>query len=211
MDDNALFREGVVRILQGDPRVDVVGQAARGDEAIRVADEMSPDLVLMDLRMPGLNGVEAIRRIRAAHPEIAIGVLTVFDNGRLVQAALAAGASGYILKDSTPRELTEAAVSLAQRPKKPGATEEDLTQRLTPRELEVLRALASGASNAVIAARLGISQKTLRNHISSTYHKLEIFDRAQAVLIAARQGLLDLAEPNKHSPLPSQDTGSNSY
>ena len=179
-----------MRIMESDPRLAVVGQAARGDDAVRMVEEHRPDLVLMDLRMPGLNGVEAIRRIRTTHPGIAIGVLTVFDNGQLVQSALAAGANGYILKDSTPHQLTEAAVSLVQRPRGAGSGEDDPIRRLTAREVEVLRALATGASNAVIAARLGISQKTLRNHISNTYHKLEIFDRAQAVLIAARHGLV---------------------
>jgi DNA-binding NarL/FixJ family response regulator len=190
VDDNALFREGVVRIMEGDPRLQVIGQAERGDDAVRLVDEQRPDLVLMDLRMPGLNGVEAIRRIRGAYPGMAIGVLTVFDSGQLVEAALSAGADGYILKDSTPHQLTEAAVSLARTRRTVSAPEESAVRRLTPRELEVLRALATGASNAAIAGRLGISQKTLRNHISNTYHKLEIFDRAQAVLVAVQRGLL---------------------
>lgn len=192
VDDNALFREGVVRIMAADSRLEVSGQAARGEDAIEMVRLHRPDLVLMDLRMPGMSGVEAIRRIRRQHPEVAIGVLTVFDSGQMVRAALAAGANGYILKDSTPNQLAEAAISLAQAPRRiPTPAEPDPTDRLTPREREVLRELASGASNAAIAARLGISQKTLRNHISNTYHKLQIFDRAQAVIVAVRHGLLD--------------------
>lgn len=203
VDDNALFREGLVRIMEADRRLQVTGQAARGEDAVEMAREQRPDLVLMDLRMPGMNGVDAIRRIRREQPRAVIAVLTVFNSDQLVRAALAAGANGYILKDSTPQELTEAAVSLARSPanaaarlrhRGDGAPREGdaLMERLTPRELEVIRALATGASNAAIARRLGITQKTLRNHISNAYHKLEIFDRAQAVIVAVREGLIDV-------------------
>ncbi len=202
VDDNALFRDGVARILRTDGRFKVVGHAARGAEAVTVAAQLRPDLILMDLRMPGMDGAEAIRRIRADNPAVPIGVLTVFEGQENVQPALDAGATGYLAKDSTPAELCEAAAALAQRKAYvPAAREPRRVQlrkpagvlaRLTPREVEVLQALASGESNAAIARRLGISPKTLRNHISNTYHKLRIYDRAQAVIVALREGLVEM-------------------
>jgi DNA-binding NarL/FixJ family response regulator len=203
VDDNALFRDGVAEILRADGRFEVVGHASRGDEAIAEANRLHPDLVLMDLRMPGMNGVEAIRGIRAHDPALPIGVLTIFETAETVQSALDAGASGYVIKDATPSAFCETAVALAQGkrliatgarlPSEPrGAPSSALLARLTIREVEVLRALATNASNTAIAERLGISPKTLRNHISNTYHKLGIYDRAQAVIVALQEGLVEV-------------------
>jgi DNA-binding NarL/FixJ family response regulator len=203
VDDNALFREGVARILAGDGRFAVVGQASRGADAIGPAEELDPDLILMDLRMPGLSGADTIRRIRQRDGAVPIGVLTILDSDQNVQAAMAAGANGYVAKDTTPAELCQAAFDLAHgrpveiaptpraSPARGQARPTGGLSRLTARELEVLRALATGASNQAIARRLGISPKTLRNHISNTYHKLGIYDRAQAVIAAVREGLVD--------------------
>jgi len=204
VDDNALFRDGIVQILHADGRFEVVGQASDGAEGVAAAGRLQPDLILMDLRMPGMGGVEAIRAIRAHAPQVPIGVLTMFESADSVESALAAGASGYVAKDATPADFCEAASSLAQGtrhviaiPNVPatqanGRPSGGLLARLTDRELEVLRALSTGASTAEIARSLGITTKTLRNHISATYHKLGIYDRAQAVILAVREGLVDI-------------------
>ena len=204
VDDNALFRDGIVQILHADGRFQVVGQASDGTEGVAAAGRLRPDLILMDLRMPGMGGVEAIRAIRADAPQVPIGVLTMFESADSVQSALQAGASGYVAKDATPAAFCEAASQLAQgkramvlvsdgdTAKGDGARSSDLLGRLTERELEVLRALSTGANTAEIAHDLGITMKTLRNHISNTYHKLGIYDRAQAVILAVREGLIDL-------------------
>ena len=203
VDDNALFRDGIVQILHADGRFEVVGQASDGAEGVAAARRLRPDLILMDLRMPGMGGVEAIRAIRAHAPQVPIGVLTMFESADSVESALQAGASGYVAKDATPADFCEAASSLAQGvrhviaiPNAParanGRPSGGLLARLTDRELEVLRALSTGASTAEIARSLGITTKTLRNHISATYHKLGIYDRAQAVILAVREGLVDI-------------------
>jgi DNA-binding NarL/FixJ family response regulator len=203
VDDNALFREGVAHILAADGRFDVVGQASDGIQAVAAARELRPDVILVDLQMPALDGTETIRRIRAEDGTVAIGILTVFENRDRVRAALTAGANGYLAKDVTPAELCEGTFALAHGRLLPAVDAEpptdgekpavgELLTKLTARELEVLRALATGASNEAIARRMGISPKTLRNHISNTYHKLQIYDRAQAVIVAVQQGLVDV-------------------
>jgi DNA-binding NarL/FixJ family response regulator len=201
-DDNALFRDGLAQLLHGDGRFEVVGQVSTGEEAVAAVKERRPDLILMDLRMPGMSGVEAIRRIRAQDPEVPIGVLTIFETPEYVQLALDAGANGFVAKDATPADLSEAAIALAHGtqqvvvPSYPQADESappkssKVLSRLTARELDVLRALCTRANNEAIARNLGISQKTLRNHISNIYHKLNIHDRAQAVLIAVQEELV---------------------
>jgi DNA-binding NarL/FixJ family response regulator len=204
VDDNALFRDGVMQILQADGRFDVVGQASRGEEAVAEAARLHPDLVLTDLKMPGMGGIEAIRAIRAADAQVPIGVLTMFETRDYVEAALSAGANGYVAKDSTPDDFCRAASLLARGETDvvavPGPTTNvrhgdgsgRLLTRLTVREREVLRALSTGADTTEIARNLGISRKTLRNHISNTYHKLAIYDRAQAVILAVQEGLIDI-------------------
>jgi DNA-binding NarL/FixJ family response regulator len=204
VDDNVLFRDGLADILRADGRFDVVGQASRGDEAVAAATKLRPDLILMDLRMPGMSGVEAIRRIRAENPAVSVGVLTVFETAEWAQSALAAGATGYLAKDSTPADLCDAAAAIGEGKPMPAALPQpvrreigagsptDLLARLTTREVEVLRALATDATNEAIARSLGISPRTLRNHISSTYRKLRVYDRAQAVIVAIREGLVEV-------------------
>ena len=207
VDDNALFRDGIVQILHADGRFEVVGQASDGAEGVLAAGRLHPDLILMDLRMPGMGGVDAIRAIRADAPQVPIGVLTMFESADSVRSALQAGASGYVAKDATPDDFCEAASSLAQgtrhviaipnavATRTNGNPSSVLLARLTDRELEVLRALSTGASTAEIARTLGITTKTLRNHISATYRKLGIYDRAQAVILAVREGLVDVQPP----------------
>jgi DNA-binding NarL/FixJ family response regulator len=207
VDDNALFREGIAQILKNDGRFKVVGQASRGDAAVTAAATLQPDLILIDLQMPGVSGAQAIRRIRERDRNVPIGVLTMFETPDRVRQSLQAGASGYLAKDATPRDLCDAAAALAGGtrdlvaiPEPPDATATTAVTSgalaaLSPRELEVLRALAGEAGNEAIARRLGISGKTLRNHIRSTYRKLGIYDRAQAVIVAIREGLIEVAPP----------------
>src|SRR6184192_4418066 len=208
VDDNALFREGIAEILQKDGRFDVVGQASRGDEAVAAAARLQPNLILIDLQMPGMTGTEAIRRMRAHDPQVPIGVLTMFETQDHIRESLGAGASGYLAKDATPTDLCEAAVALAAGTRDLVAVPEPSASparagtsptlaMLSPRELEVLRALATDAGNEAIARQLGISGKTLRNHIRSTYRKLGIYDRAQAVIVAIREGLVEVNPPRR--------------
>lgn len=199
VDDNALFRDGIAHILTADGRFEVIGQASRGDAAVSAAASLVPDLILIDIQMPGMNGVDAIRSIRAHDPDVAIGVLTMFETPDYVRATMDAGASGYVAKDLTAASLCEAAAALAQGrrdlisiPQPVPATGAGVLDRLTQREIQVLRAQATGAANADIAASLGISPKTLRNHISNLYQKLKIHDRAQAVIVAVQEGLIEV-------------------
>jgi DNA-binding NarL/FixJ family response regulator len=204
VDDNALFREGIAEILQKDGRFQVVGHASRGDEAVSAAASLQLDLILIDWQMPGMTGLEAIRQIRRRDPNVPIGVLTMFETQHHIRESLEAGANGYVAKDATPADLCAAAAALAGGTRhlvaaldaeasttEPVATSQVLSV-LSPRELEVLRALASDAGNDAIARHLGISVRTLRNHIRSIYHKLGIYDRAQAVIVAVREGLVDV-------------------
>ena len=202
VDDNALFREGIAQILERDGRFQVVGQASRGDDAVAAASELQPGLILMDLQMPGMSGIEAIRRMRKRDPTVPIGVLTMFETTDYVQESMAAGASGYLAKDATPAELCEAASALAAGTRNlvavpdatagPGPSSSAAFSSLSPREVEVLKALSGDGDNEEIARQLGISSRTLHNHITRLYGKLGIHDRAQAVIVAVREGLVDI-------------------
>ena len=205
-DDQALFRTGLARLLGDDPRVTVVGMAASGQEAIEQTARLDPQVVLMDLRMPGMDGLVATRQILATRPSVRVLVLTSFEADTYVAEALRSGASGYILKDSEVGSLVSAIIAVR-------AGEQVLTGRvaravldmmdgrgapkdyydgLTARELQVLHLIAAGSANKQIAFQLRISEKTVRNHVSNMYEKLNIYDRAQAVLYAVRKGLVEL-------------------
>lgn len=204
-DDQAIIRDGLELLLRLEKDVSIVGSAQDGAEAVELVEKNSPDLVLMDLKMPGLNGVEATRRICAAHPEVKVLVLTTFDDDEWVFDAIRAGASGYLLKD-TPREKLLEAVrgttqgktfvdpavagkllgQLANQQEEPHSP---IKERLSEREIEVLRLLARGFSNGDIASRLHLSDGTVRNHVSSILAKLDVPDRTQAAIIAIKHGL----------------------
>jgi DNA-binding NarL/FixJ family response regulator len=203
VDDQLLFRSGLAGLLQTDGRVEVVGQAADGAEAVHKVAALNPDVVLMDLRMPNVDGVEATRQITAEHPEIKILVVSGFEADSFVIDALKAGASGYLLKDSGVDAIVSSIVAVV-------SGESVMTQivarrvlemlttmprqfydGLTEREVEILRLLAQGLANKQIAYRLRVSDKTVRNHISNLYRKLGISDRTQAVLYAVRKGLVE--------------------
>jgi DNA-binding NarL/FixJ family response regulator len=191
VDDNALFREGIAELLQRDGRFDVVGHASNGSDAVEAAGKLQPGLILIDLEMPGMTGIEAIRQLRARKLRVPIGVLTMFETNDHVRQSLAAGADGYLVKDATPAELCAAAAALA------GGAHNlvSLPVGLTPRELEVLYALTGDAGNQAIARQMGISARTLRIHIRNLYGKLGVYDRAQAILKAAREGLIEVPLP----------------
>jgi DNA-binding NarL/FixJ family response regulator len=206
VDDQTLFRSGLARLLSAQPGLRVVGEAANGAEAIQLVQRLNPDVVLMDIRMPEVNGIEATRQILRSRPEVRVLILTTFHTDAYVLDALRSGASGYVLKDSAVEAIassiqavmsSERVISgpIAQR--MVGMLTGDVPTRefydgLTGREVEVLKMIASGMPNKRIAYRLGISEKTVRNHISHIYEKLEIYDRSQAVLYAVRKGLVDL-------------------
>lgn len=204
-DDQALIRDSLGMLLNLERNIQVVGSAEDGAEAVQLVALHQPDLVLMDLKMPGMNGIEATRRIRAQYPEVKVLVLTTYDDDEWVFDAIRAGASGYLLKD-TPREEVIKAVrgtvegrsfvdpSVAGRLLNQVADQQTqpatlITDKLTERELDVLRLLARGFSNADIAARLHLSAGTVRNHVSAIFAKLDVSDRTQAAVIAIQHGL----------------------
>ncbi|MFI7128532.1 response regulator [Nonomuraea sp. NPDC050153] len=194
-DDHPIVRDGLRAALGGEPDLEVVGEAADGAEAVRLAAELGPDIVLMDLRMPGMDGVTAIRRLSGTGPRVL--VLTTFDTD--VLPALEAGAAGYLLKDAPPEELVRA-VRATHRgetvlaPAVAGRLAEALRRpargKLSPRELEVLRLVAGGATNKEAAASLFISEASVKTHLLHIYAKLDVRDRASAVAEAYRRGLL---------------------
>ncbi|MFH1634491.1 MAG: response regulator transcription factor [Chloroflexota bacterium] len=205
VDDQTLIREGLALLLALVPDLRVVGQAANGREALALVAEQSPDVVLMDVRMPGMNGVTATREISLHYPDTRVIVLTTFDNDEYVFESLKAGASGYLLKNADPDYLAAAiravhggdsildpAVTdkVIRRATRPG-TEPALTGRLTPREREVLRLMAAGDSNAEIAEHLCLAEGTVKNYVSHVLGKLGARDRAGAVRLAVEWGLLD--------------------
>jgi DNA-binding NarL/FixJ family response regulator len=205
-DDQTLFRSGLARLLEEDPRVKVVGQAVDGADAVKQAIALKPDVVLMDIKMPNMDGVEATRKIVTELPGTRILVLTTFDADSYVLQALRAGASGYVLKNSQPAAIVSSilAVMAGERVMASavanrvldmltGTTSpKEFYDGLTAREVEILKLLASGQANKQIAYRLRISEKTVRNHVSNMYMKLQIYDRSQAVLYAVRKGLIEL-------------------
>lgn len=211
-DDHGLFREGVASLLERADDVELVGEAATGEEAMRLAEEDLPDIVLMDLKMPGMGGIEATRAIVGRSPHVGVIVVTMFEDDESVFAALKAGARGYVLKDADRGMLLRAIRSVArgeallgapiarrvleqfsrQSPApipQPSETPSPLLEELTPRELEVLSLIAQGLRNRKIAGELVISEKTVGNHISNIFTKLQVADRAEAIIRAREAGL----------------------
>jgi DNA-binding NarL/FixJ family response regulator len=204
-DDQAIIRDGLEMLLKLEKDIEVLGQAQDGAEAVDMVKKAQPDLVLMDLKMPGLNGIEATRQIRTRYPQVKVLVLTTYDDDEWVFDAIRAGASGYLLKD-TPREEVIRAVKgtvagktfvdpavagklLHQVAGKQVQPSTLLTDKLTEREVDVLRLVARGFNNADIAERLYLSEGTVRNHVSAIFAKLEVADRTQAAVIAIQHGL----------------------
>ena len=204
-DDHPIFRFGMRTLLTALPDFTVVGEAVTGEEAIQLTDALLPDLVLMDINMPGMNGIEATARIRAQHPHTAILIVTMLDDDS-VFAAMRAGARGYLLKGAEPAETVRAirAVASGEAIFSPGVARRVMDyfahspvapahaaalSNLSEREREVLTLIAQGLTNAAIAERLVLSPKTVRNYISEIYSKLQVADRVQAMLRARESGL----------------------
>jgi DNA-binding NarL/FixJ family response regulator len=199
-DDHGVVREGLARLLPTAGDLEVVGTASDGAEAVTLYEEHRPDVVLMDLSMPDVDGTEATRRIVASNPEAAVVILTSFSDREQILAALDAGAIGYLLKDAGPAELIDGvrAAARGESPLHPKAARELLTQRdapqsaepdLTARENEILALLAKGLPNKRIALDLGISEKTVKAHVTSIFNSLGVTDRTQAALWAREHGI----------------------
>jgi len=206
VDDQTLFRSGLTSLLGDDERVEVVGQAVDGGDAVKQVAKLKPDVVLMDIKMPNVDGIEATRQITELNPESKVLILTTFETDSQVIQALKAGASGYVLKDSSAAAIVSSivAVTAGERVMASAvanrvldmltgtATPKEFYDGLTNREIEILKLLASGMANKQIAFRLKISEKTVRNHVSNMYEKLGIYDRSQAVLYAVKKGLVEV-------------------
>jgi DNA-binding NarL/FixJ family response regulator len=230
VDDQELIREGLTIILDAQPDIDIVGQAADGREAVEMACELQPDVILMDIRMPRLDGIKATRQIKDAHPKIQVLILTTYSEDDLVFEGIRAGASGYLLKDITRGDLADAVRGAArgearidpavaskvlsefqrmantlrrQMPQPPETQDEAVAsadkiedlppmEALTPREETILELLTEGLTNAGIAAKLHLSEGTVKNYVSEVLAKLQANDRTHAVVLAIRRGLIDV-------------------
>ena len=204
-DDHALFRYGIKTMLANADGFEVVGEAASGEEVVEKVAQTRPDIILMDIQMPGINGIEATRRVLEKYPSIGVVVVTMFEDEDSVFAAMRAGARGYVLKGADAEEVLKVVAAVAEgeahfgpeiarrlmgffsAPKPAGPSE--AFPELTAREAELLDLIARGLSNAEIAKRLYVSQKTVRNHVSNIFLKLQVADRAQAIVKAREAGL----------------------
>lgn len=203
-DDHPVFRKGLRTLLASMPDTELVGEATTGEEAVDLAEQLQPDVILMDLQMPGGGGLPAIRRIVQTSPHIRVLVVTMFDDDDSVFAAMRGGARGYVLKDMNDDEITRAILAVgngeaifspaiaqrmmnffAARPDLPA----DIFPELTESERNVLRLMAQGTSNEAIAQQLSLSNKTVRNYVSNIFSKLQVADRAQAIVKARDAGL----------------------
>jgi DNA-binding NarL/FixJ family response regulator len=204
-DDHSLFRYGLKAMLANAEGFEVVGEAATGEEVVEKVAQTRPDIILMDIQMPGMNGIEATRRVLERNPSIGVVVVTMFEDDDSVFAAMRAGARGYVLKGADAEEVLKVVGAVAEgeahfgpeiarrlmdffSAPKPAAPSEAFPE-LTARESEVLDLIAQGRSNAEIARRLYLSQKTVRNHVSHIFLKLQVADRAQAIVRAREAGL----------------------
>ena len=204
-DDHPLFRHGIRALLESTPDFEVCAEATNGEEVIARADELHPDVILMDIHMPGVNGIEATRRILSANPGIYILIVTMFEDDSSVFTAMRAGARGYVLKDAQKQDLLLAiravgsgdaifSPAIAGRmiaffnASRPAAVAQSFPE-LTEREREILGLMAQGMNNTEISARLVLSASTVRNYVSSIFSKLQVADRAQAIVKAKDAGL----------------------
>lgn len=213
VDDHQVVREGLASVLQSKGDIEVVGMAADGKEAVKKARELTPDVVLMDISMPNMNGVEATRRIKKENPQIRVVVLTMYADEEYIFDLVSAGAAGYLLKDADSAQIAKAirAVSRGESMihptiaskilnefsqlasgKAPGRQSASQHETLSEREVSVLRLLSGGKTNKEIANELSLSDKTVKNHLHNIFQKLNATDRTQAVVLAIRKGLIDV-------------------
>jgi DNA-binding NarL/FixJ family response regulator len=211
VDDHALFRRGLDRVLSSEPDIEIVGEAADGVEAVQRVEELLPDVVVMDVRMPRASGIEAARQLRSTAPGTKVMMLTVSDLEEDLYEAVKAGVSGYLLKEVAIEEVADAvrAVAAGQSLVSPSMTsklleefnvlsrraderQRSLTTKLTDREVEVLRLVAKGLSNREIGSELYISENTVKNHVRNVLEKLHLHSRMEAVVYAMREKLLDV-------------------
>ncbi len=210
-DDHAVVRKGIREFLEGAADIAVVAEASDGQEAIKAVTEQRPDVVVLDIQMPRLSGIEATRRIKARHPDVRVLILTAYDDDPYIFALLQAGAGGYVLKTAGAEELIQAvravhrgdsaldpavARKVVRRLSKgyPTVASEEIVEGLTNRELDVLRLAAKGLTNQAIGAQLDISDRTVQGHLANVYAKLDVSTRTEAVLRAVKLGWLTLEE-----------------
>jgi DNA-binding NarL/FixJ family response regulator len=208
-EDHVMVREGTREFVQREPDMEVVGEAGDGEEAVRLAKELKPDVVVMDIAMPKLNGVEATKKIKAAAPSIAVLILTAYDYDQYIFALLEAGAAGYLLKGVRANELIDAiravyagesvlhpvvARRVVDRLLSPSRSEVEAIEPLSQREMEVLKLAATGISNKDIAQQLFLSPRTVQVHLGNIFRKLGVASRTEAVLYALRKGWLTLED-----------------
>lgn len=201
VDDHPVVRDGLRGMLESQPDFEVVGEASDGEVAVRITNTLKPQIVLMDLRMPEMDGVTALREIKASNPQVQVLVLTTYDSDADILPAIEAGASGYLLKDSSREELYtairaaargETVLAPAVAARLVGKMRAPAEEKLSSRELEVLQLVAEGDSNSEIANRLHISQATVKSHLIHIFGKLGVSDRTAAVTVALRRGILRL-------------------
>jgi DNA-binding NarL/FixJ family response regulator len=200
-DDHPVVRDGLKSMLAAQPDFDVIGEAANGEEAIRQAEILKPDVILIDLRMPVMDGVTAISRLRLSSPDVQILVLTTYDSDADILRAIEAGATGYILKDAPREELFRAVrftakgqsyLSPSVATRLMGHMRSPAGEMLSPREVEILQFVATGLSNKEIAGKLQISETTVKSHLLHIFAKLQVNDRTQAVTLAVQKGIIQI-------------------
>ncbi|MEW9031995.1 MAG: response regulator transcription factor [Planifilum fimeticola] len=211
VDDHAVLRDGLSSLISLEPDMEVVGEARDGEEAIKLVESTRPDVVLMDINMPGMSGVEAIRRIHSKHPQVAVLVLTMYDRDEYLYESIRAGATGYLLKDAPSGDVIAAVRSahrgestlhpvMARKLLNNLSGGERRMERgggddfLTPRELDVLQWMVKGLSNKEIAEQLFISDKTVKIHVSNIFKKLGVKSRSQAIIYAIQHELVELEQ-----------------
>ena len=201
VDDHPVVRDGLRGMLENQPDFEVVGEASNGEEAVQMASSLNPEVMLMDLRMPVMDGVTALREIKVSNPTVQVLVLTTYDSDADILPAIEAGAMGYLLKDTSREDLYSAirATASGESVLSPGVAARLIGQmrapaeeKLSSREVEVLQLVADGASNREIANRLHISQATVKSHLIHVFDKLGVSDRTAAVTVALRRGILSL-------------------
>ena len=211
VDDHAIVREGTCRVLQQEPDLEVVAEASDGEEAVRMATELKPDVALIDIVMPGLNGIEATKRIKTLCPSVAVLILSAYDDDQFVFSLLQAGAAGYLLKSVHGSELVEAIRAVRQgepvlhplvmrkvlnqfRPDRGELMSSEGVEALSEREKEVLKLATKGLNNKDIARELGLNVRTVQAHFTSVFKKLQVSSRTEAVLRGLREGWLSLSD-----------------